>query len=76
MTNENKNKKKQMGPIETQKLLPRKGNHEKNERIMHRMWKKISNEATDKSLISNIYKHSCSSISKKQIPQSKNGQKN
>ena len=39
-------------------------------------WKKIfANDVTDKGLIFKIYKHSYSSISKKQITQSKNGLK-
>ena len=39
-------------------------------------WEKIfANEATDKALTSKIYSNSCSSISKKQTAQSKNGQK-
>ena len=39
-------------------------------------WGKIfANEATDKGLISKIYKQSCSSISKQQTTQTKNGQK-
>ena len=39
-------------------------------------WEKIfANEATDKGLISKITSSSCSSISKKQTTQSKNGQK-
>ena len=39
-------------------------------------WEKIlANEATDKGLISKYTSSSCSSISKKQIIQSKNGQK-
>ena len=39
-------------------------------------WEKIfANEATDKGLISKIYKDSWSSISKKQTTQLKNGQK-
>ena len=39
-------------------------------------WEKIfANEATDKGLISKISSSSCSSISKKQTTQSKNGQK-
>ena len=39
-------------------------------------WEKIfANEATDKGLISKIYKYSCSSIPKKQTTPSKNGQK-
>ena len=39
-------------------------------------WEKtFANEAADKGLISKIYKHSYSSISKKQITQSKNGLK-
>ena len=33
-----------------------KGNHKQNEKITHRMGKKIANEATDKGLISKIYK--------------------
>ena len=39
-------------------------------------WEKIfANEATDNGLTSKIHKRSCSSISKKQTTQSKNGQK-
>ena len=39
-------------------------------------WEKIfANEATDKGLISKIYKQLCSSISKKQTTQSNNGRK-
>ena len=39
-------------------------------------WEKIfANEATDEGLISKTYNSSCSSISKKQTTQSKNGQK-
>ena len=39
-------------------------------------WEKIfANEATDKGLISKIYKQLMGSISKKQTTQSKNGQK-
>ena len=39
-------------------------------------WEKtFANEATDKGLISNIHKHSCSSILKKQTTQFKNGEK-
>ena len=39
-------------------------------------WEKLfANEATDKGLISKITSNSCSSISKKQTTQSKNGQK-
>ena len=39
-------------------------------------WDKIvSNESTDKGLISKIKSSSCSSISKKQTTQSKNGQR-
>ena len=39
-------------------------------------WERIfASEATDKGLISKIYKRSCSSISKKQTLESKNGQK-
>ena len=40
-------------------------------------WEKIiANEATDKQLISKIYKHSCSSIPEKYRTQSKTGPKN
>ena len=40
-------------------------------------WNKIiANEATDKELISKIYKHSCSSTLEKQMTQSKTGPKN
>ena len=40
-------------------------------------WEKIiADEATDKQLISKIYKQSCSSIPEKEMTQSKNGPKN
>ena len=40
-------------------------------------WEKIiANKATDKELISKIYKHSCSSTLEKQMTQSKTGPKN
>ena len=45
-----------MGPNETSKLLHSKGNHKQDEKTTLRMKKIFANEATDKGLISKIYK--------------------
>ena len=45
-----------MGPNQTYKLLHSKGNHKQNEKTTHRMGENIANDATDKGLISKIYK--------------------
>ena len=65
-----------MGPNQTQKLLHSKGNHKQNER-QPTEWEKIfANNATDKGLISKIYKQLMRlSIKKKSTTQSKYGQK-
>ena len=39
--NENKNKNKQMGPTQTQKLLHSKGNNKQNEKTTHNLGKNI-----------------------------------
>ena len=55
-SNRNRNIKKQMGPNQTYKLLHSKGNHKQNER-QPTEWEKIyANKATNKGLISKIYK--------------------
>ena len=47
-----------MGPNQTSKFLHSKGNPKQNEKTTHRMEEKLfANEATDKGLISKIYKH-------------------
>ena len=45
-----------MGPNETQKLLHSKWNHKQDEKTTLRWEKIVANEATDKGLISKIYK--------------------
>ena len=45
-----------MGPNETSKLLHSKGNHKQDEKTTLRWEKIFANEATDKGLISKIYK--------------------
>ena len=45
-----------MGPNETQKLLHSKGNHKQDERQPSEWEKIFANKATDKGLISKIYK--------------------
>ena len=45
-----------MGPDQTYKLLHSKGNHKQNEKKPMDWEKVFANDATDKSLISKIYK--------------------
>ena len=45
-----------MGPNQTYKLLHSKGNHKQNKKTTYRMEENICNDATDKGLISKIYK--------------------
>ena len=45
-----------MGPNETSKLLHSKGNHKQDEKPALRMGEIFANKATDKGLISKIYK--------------------
>uniref|UniRef100_A0A8D1NUP6 Uncharacterized protein n=1 Tax=Sus scrofa TaxID=9823 RepID=A0A8D1NUP6_PIG len=46
-----------MGPTQTSKFLHSKGNQKQHEKTTHRMGENLSNESTDKGLISKIYKH-------------------
>ena len=63
-----------MGPNQTEKFLHRKGNHKKTRQLTE--WEKIvSNDATDKGLISRIYKQLIHLDRKKPTTQWKNGQK-
>ena len=45
-----------MGPNETSKLLHSKANHKQDQKTTLRMGEIFANEATDKGLISKIYK--------------------
>ena len=45
-----------MGPYQTYKPLHSKGNHQQNEKTTYAMGKIFANDATDKGLISKIYK--------------------
>ena len=58
-----------MGPNQTDKLLHSKGNQKENKKTI------VSNDATDKGLISKIYKQLITSTAKKPMTQLKNGQK-
>ena len=45
-----------MGPNQTEKFLHSKGNQKENKKTTFRMGENVSNDATDKGLISRIYK--------------------
>ena len=55
-SNTNKTKNKQTGPNQSCKPLHSKGNHKQSKKTTYRMGENISNNATDKCLISKIYK--------------------
>ena len=62
-----------MGPNQTDKLLHSKGNQKEN-KIQPTEWEKIvSNDATDKGLISRMYKQLYNSTAKKPTIQWTNG---
>ena len=64
-----------MGPNKTDKFLHYKGIHKKKKRQPIEWDKIVSNDATDKGLISRIYNNLYNPTAKKPINQWKNGQK-
>ena len=45
-----------MGPNQTYKLLHSKGNHKQNKKTTYRVGENFANNATDKGLISKVFK--------------------
>ena len=71
-----KAKKTQMGPNQTYKLLHSKGNHKQNKKTIYRMGENIHKRCNQQGInFHNIQTAHTTQQLKKQITQSKNGQK-
>ena len=74
-SNRNKGKNKPIGPNQTEKFLHSKGNQKENKKQLIEWEKTVSNDPTDKGLISKTYKQLTQLNSKKPTAQLQNGQK-
>ena len=75
-SNRKKSKNKSMGPHQTDNLLHSKGNQKENKRRLTEWEKIVSNDSTDKGLISKIYKQlNTTQQLKRQPPNGKEGKR-